>query len=657
MLLESFGGCVLFGVGCVVALLIVVFQRTRRVDEILGRLRALEREVARLTRERSVPFAEIVTTPAAEELHAEPVAEESPETATDWPAPTRPPRSKPIPWSAIDIEAFLGARALGWAAVVLLLFAAAFFFRELIERNLIGPLARVAIGVAVGSAALIAGDRQHRKGWPITCQMLTAAGVVVLYLSVYASFGYYQLLGNNAASVYLILIVALSLALAVRYEAPAIAIMAVVGGLLNPILLSTNVDRYASFFTYLLILNAGVACLLLLRRWSVLSLLVLIGTQALFWLWYEEHFHPSKRTAALFMQFALASIWTAHQCFALLRRYQRSDLEDILRILSQAFFLAIAGYVLLNPVIPEWMGALALGLAIHHTALTAAIIRRRPDDAPHIGTQWSIAMGFVAVVLLLEAAASWVAVGWAVQGLALWWFSLRSQSIPLRIMGFAFLGLAVLRFLAKMAIDGAHWQPFWPIANTFAITGLVIAGCMLAAAILSRRRRPETNSPDFILARIAGLGGLLLVWIILSTEAYDYFQVRRSINNPAAAATLQPHERERTPEEFHAFLAARDQRLARMSQVALSTVWGLYAIVLVTLGLKLPSRPLRWSALILFAVTLAKVLILDMERLPGLYRVAALFGLSVMMGAAAWAYQKVKLSMLVETEERDANAI
>jgi hypothetical protein len=70
--------------------------------------------------------------------------------------------------------------------------------------------------------------------------------------------------------------------------------------------------------------------------------------------------------------------------------------------------------------------------------------------------------------------------------------------------------------------------------------------------------------------------------------------------------------------------------------------WAVYAGVLLALGFRLESVPLRWTALGLLGVTLAKVILVDMAGLPGIYRVVAFFILSLVMGAAAWGYQKLE---------------
>ena len=89
----------------------------------------------------------------------------------------------------------------------------------------------------------------------------------------------------------------------------------------------------------------------------------------------------------------------------------------------------------------------------------------------------------------------------------------------------------------------------------------------------------------------------------------------------------------------------------RTAQTTLSGVWAAYAVGLLASGFRWRSAALRWGALGLFALTLSKVFLIDMASLPGFYRVAAFFVLAVMMGIAAWAYQRFQLTHLVSGTE------
>ena len=99
--------------------------------------------------------------------------------------------------------------------------------------------------ILAGALLCVVGYFCHVRRYRVFSQMLTSAGVVLLFLTTFASFGYYALMPQQHAGVFFVLIVAQTVALAWLYDAPPIAIMAVVGGLLTPLLLQTGHDHPA----------------------------------------------------------------------------------------------------------------------------------------------------------------------------------------------------------------------------------------------------------------------------------------------------------------------------------------------------------------------------------------------------------------------------
>jgi uncharacterized membrane protein len=602
---------------------IIALVRTSRINELRERLDHLERELIQLRSGREPPTAVTETVQPMQPGVAER------EILDVLPAPgLQTPRRRPRPpeLDSATLEEWIGKKGLGWTAVVVLLFATAFFLKYAFENDWIGPTGRVSMGLAAGAGLCVAGWR-YRRDLRLFSQMLTAAGVVLLYLATFGSFAFYHLMPREQAGFFLVIIVAETAALAILYEAPAIALMAVIGGLLTPLLMHTDHDQYRALFVYLAALDAGVVALILFRRWWAIATVALLGTQGIFWLWYGEHYHPEKLAAALCFQGIVFGLFLTLDLIASVVRRRSANVEDLLRVLANIGLFGTAGYVLLDPDYHVWMGLLTIDMAILFTALGWLLFRRRPDDPRHLFVYLATSFAFLALAIPLQAKAAWIAGGWATEGLALWWFGLRIRTTPLRVLGAILLLIGAYR-LVVIDLPWAGRDPFVPIFNKVAPPELAVAICLLAAAVATRRLLARPLPLDLVARYVAGFGGVVLVWLILSLETYQFFTSRIDWRSGLGA-----------------------EHLTRMAQTSLSALWAVYAVVILALGFWLRHRPLRWAALGLFGLTLGKVFLIDMAGLAGFYRVMAFFVLAVLLGLAAWGYQKVGRSNRAALEE------
>jgi uncharacterized membrane protein len=603
-----------------IAALILAIVLFRRVGDLRRRVTRLETE-ARVTGVPAVPDAGGELIEAT--IVGAPGEQLQPETPSDSLAATQPTAEPAINW-----ELLIGRKGLGWVAVILLLFGTAFFLRYAYENQWIGPIGRVAIGLLTGVTLAVAGWRYDRRRWRIFSQMLSSGGVMVLFLSVYSAFGFYHLVPQQVAAAFLLAVIVESALLAVLYNAPALAWMSLLGGLLTPVLMRSDVDQYQSLFTYLAVLNAGMVVLALWRHWWGLATAALLGTQGLFWLWHVQNYHPEKLAWAIGFQLVIYLLFVLHSLTAHVFRRRTASWEDLARLMLNASLWFTAAYVLLRTDYRDWLGLLAVGMAMVYVVVGRVMLGRRPEDGRQLLTALAAAVGFIALAFPIQARAEWIALGWAAESAALWWFGLRTRSPALRGMAAAVAVLAVGRLVF---VDTPHrgFEMVTLVFNPYAIPALGVTACLLGSVMVARRFWSGLKRAEQILTALAGVLGVLLLWFVLSVDTYAYFH---------ALADAQVGGEEAV-------------RMRWLGQVALSALWSVYALAVLAVGFVRRVPTVRWTALFIFAMTIGKVFLHDMAGLKEIYRILAFFILAVLLGLAGWAYQRIH----VERQTRESS--
>lgn len=597
-----------------VAIILTISTRRR-----LRRLEALVLEQATL-RARPAPTPEEKREPEPPRVVLEtPEPEQPPPPPRPEPPPveipTPPPPAPPPSLNAFEIESMIGRRWVGWAAVGLILFATAFFMKYAFDNRWIGEVGRVATGITFGITMSLAGFRYRKKGWRVFSQILTAGGIVLLYLSTYAAFGYYHLVGQKTAFFFLAVLIAEAAAIALIYNAPAIAIMALIGGFLTPVLLHSGRDQYRSFFTYLVALDVGA--LALLKHWRGLSSIAYFGTQFLFWIWYDENYHHQKRTAVLVFQTSIFLIFLlAHLIRELLGR-GIATMEDALLVVVNPFVYFATAYHLLNPTHHDWMGAFAIGMALLYAGAAEILLRRKVRSRREILLLIAVALTFVTIAIPIQLKSNWITIAWAVQGLVILWAALEIRSARLRAHAFALFALAFFKLLFWDTPYG-YRPTFIPIFNRYFLSSLTVIACFLGAIYVFERARKRKLFDPGMTEIVIGLAAALAFWYVISIETHTYFAGRAYVARDATAAAQERW----------------------LGQMALSVVWATYAGALAAVGFIRRVAVIRWAALVVFAVTIVKAMLVDIAGLEQLYRIIVFFVLGILLLAVAWGYHR-----------------
>lgn len=275
---------------------------SRTLGELLRRQAATEERLGRIEARlgmepAAVPAAAPETQAAAPPVRL-PVEDEPARPASPSVTPSRPVSATVTP--SRPLETSMGLTWLNRAGVMTLVLGAAFFFKYAVDNGWIGESGRVALGVLAGLSALAVADRTWKRGHRIYAQGVCGAGTGILYLSFYAAFGFYHLLGNGVSFALMTAVTAAAGGLALRYGSQAILVLGLLGGYATPVLLSGREDHPWFFFSYVLLLTACGLAAGRRGRWRGQELLTLAAIAVLWSIWYSGQFGPEKRFVATF---------------------------------------------------------------------------------------------------------------------------------------------------------------------------------------------------------------------------------------------------------------------------------------------------------------------------------------------------------------------
>ena len=602
--------------GLLVVLPLVAIWRTRRIVVLERRVAGLEAALLRVM--QAPPAPAVQPTPLFDEPEAaapvvEPPVGGAPMRPAEAAAPIETPETIETP-QAPKLEEIIGERWLGWVGIAVLLFGAAFALKYAFENRWIGELGRVMIGVAAGVGFLALGWQRHKAGWRTFAQVFTAGGVTLIYLAVYASYGFYDLVPAWAAFAFLVLVVIQTHLLAVAYKAPGIALMGQVGGFLTPILLSTGRDQYWILFPYIALLDAGAALVCYLRNWSWVASASFVFTHAMFWGWYDSYYHPEKLWAAFGFQLVVFLLFAAADLAPATRGLQ-PRLENWIRLFLNPFLFFLAGYVMIDRENPAWSGAFALALAAGYAGLAQMATGWRADKRITL-TLVGVAILFVTLAIPIQLEAHWITLAWAVQGAVLAWMSLRLGADGWRWGSLAVFALAIGRHMA-FDTPWSYRAAFTPVFNSYFLSALGLAAALAVGAWLLREGAPKETV-------LLALAALFVTWFASTAEIYSYVD---SLKRETVSGDYQQR-----------------RNLEWFGHMTASVVWAVYAAALVAAGLRMKLAPARWAGLALFGLTVLKAFFVDIMVLEGVYRVGALIALGVLLLAAGWGYQQIRKS-------------
>ena len=193
-----------------------------------------------------------------------------------------------------------------WVTVGILLFLTGFglLFNYAIQRNWISMEVRLLIGAATGIAITGTGWRMRfaRRTYAL---ILQGGGIAVLYVVLLAGARFGPVIPPAASIVGMIMLSAFSVIMSILQNFELLAIFALLGGYLAPILVSTGSSNFVALFSIYSLLNFEVLLISLARdwrktRWGGLVASIVAGTAWGMLRWRNAYFSSVEPFLILF---------------------------------------------------------------------------------------------------------------------------------------------------------------------------------------------------------------------------------------------------------------------------------------------------------------------------------------------------------------------
>ena len=508
-----------------------------------------------------------------------------------------------------DFETQVGIHYLGRVGMIALLLGVAFFLKYSFDNNWVGLLGRVIIGHISGIILLGVGEWFRRKyeNWS---RIFTGGGLAILYFATFAAQHFYDLVTWPITLVIMVFVTVVAGVLSVKYDSIVVALFGLVGGFMTPMLIAAGSAREEAmlWLSYIFILNISLLILSWYKKWQVLDLVAFALT--VFYM-FDLYSVVSINFGILFLllffgQFAISTfLFSAADLGREEGALFRMPKEIvILYLIGNATFF----YGFLADV-TGWgdkvLAAVAFLLSLWYVALTKIFHYFSKEKKYFIFSSLAISFAFAVVAIGLFFEIYWMIALWSVFGLGVVWVGCYTKEYIIRTFGLLILLFPLISSFGKL-FDIGRVVDMLPIINPRFLSAVVVLFAVAGAQYLYHSFQKILDAEEKTMTANLAVAANIFSLVLIASEIVQF------VGNEQAEQTM------------------------------ISILWGVYAAILIAIGIATKKQYLRIFGLVLFAVTILKVLLVDLGYLETIYRVAAFIIVGFMLLVASFLYQRTQ---------------
>ncbi len=387
---------------------------------------------ARQKAEPEMPPIPAIPKPTLVESYKEVITEPVPAPKTISIPPLKPPVYKTLePRQSFferhpDLEKFIGENIVNKIGIAILVLAIGFFVKYAIDNNWIGPVGRVGIGILCG-AILVCIAHKLRNSYKAFSSVLVGGGLAVFYFTITLAYHQFHLFNQASAFIILIIITLFACVLSLLYDRQELAVIALVGGLASPFMVSNGHANYHALFIYLLILNAGLLVIAYFKLWRILNatafgLTVLIVVGVLFTV-------PDTAASTVFVYCSiLYLLFLAINIANNIKENKAFIGADFsLLLCNTALYFGAGLYLLTAMHHAGFKGLFSASLAAINLILSFTLFKAKKVDTNILYLLIGITLTFISLTAPIQLNGHYITMFWSVEAVLLYWLYLKSD--------------------------------------------------------------------------------------------------------------------------------------------------------------------------------------------------------------------------------------
>jgi len=486
---------------------------------------------------------------------------------------------------ATNKEEKIGINILNKIGIIALAIGVGLFLKY--SFPLIGLWGRVSIGIIIGIIMLFGGERLIKR-FKVYALGLTGGGIVILYLSFYASSAFYHLLPPVLAFFLMLIITATGALLSLRYNSNVICSIVLLGAFITPIIFkggSITLSALVMLFVYIALIDGWIFVVTKFKDWKGINTSAFILTAIIL-------------TSQVAYSFKNEFIWVfllfSTLFFALFFYIsKRESAESRIILFLNPFLYYFVWWKILHTHHPFIAGTFALVLSVYHYYNGQMAVK---DKLYKLGLSYfSIGILFLTISIPVYLKTVWITIALALESIIV--LALGKKEKLYQNFSIALLSIALVKMVF---IDCVNQNLFTFFLNPLIVIPIVF----LSANLFSRNQKEEDTSIPTVLNII----GMVLIFWLINLGISKVFRNYGDLTN--------------------------------MKNLIISLLWGIYSLTLFVIGIAKKYNIVKKSAFVLSFLTVIKVFLFDLTVLGRIYRVASLVILGLILLAISYFYHK-----------------